>query len=211
MGPKIGFIKILDGNKKDKQIEILYFPPEYSMERSNTFSEIAIPGLESPYLQFVKGNAGSITIEVFYDTYEKGTDVREITSQLTDLLNIDPTIHAPPPLQFIWGLDSKEPFNCVLERVTKKFTMFNSDGVPVRARLNITLKEFKMQLNSRERELQSPDKTKVYIAKQGDSLWAIAYREYGDADMWRPIAEKNNIYDPRSLKPGTELVIPPLE
>lgn len=211
MGPKIGFIKILDGNKKDKQIEILYFPPEYSLERSNTFSEIAIPGLESPYLQFVKGNAGSITIEVFYDTYEKGTDVREITSQLTDLLNIDPTIHAPPPLQFIWGLDSKEPFNCVLERVTKKFTMFNSDGVPVRARLNITLKEFKMQLNSRERELQSPDKTKVYIAKQGDSLWAIAYREYGDADMWRPIAEKNNIYDPRFLKPGTELVIPPLE
>lgn len=97
MGPKIGFIKILDGNKKDKQIEILYFPPEYSLERSNTFSEIAIPGLESPYLQFVKGNAGSITIEVFYDTYEKGTDVREITSQLTDLLNIDPTIHAPPP------------------------------------------------------------------------------------------------------------------
>ncbi|KAB2944599.1 MAG: LysM peptidoglycan-binding domain-containing protein [Candidatus Methanoperedens sp.] len=211
MGPKIGFIKILDGNKKDKQIEILYFPPEYSLERSNTFSEIAIPGLESPYLQFVKGNAGSITIEVFYDTYEKGTDVREITSQLTDLLNIDPTIHAPPPLQFIWGLDSKEPFNCVLERVTKKFTMFNSDGVPVRARLNITLKEFKMQLNSRERELQSPDKTKVYIAKQGDSLWAIAYREYGDPDMWRPIAQKNNIYDPRFLKPGTELVIPPLE
>lgn len=211
MGPKIGFIKILDGNKKGKQIEILYFPPEYSLERSNTFSEIAIPGLESPYLQFVKGNAGTITIEVFYDTYEKGTDVREITSQLTDLLNIDPTIHAPPPLQFIWGLDPKEPFNCVLERVTKKFTMFNSDGVPVRARLNITLKEFKMQLNSRERELQSPDKTKVYIAKQGDSLWAIAYREYGDPDMWRPIAQKNNIYDPRSLKPGTELIIPPLE
>lgn len=95
--------------------------------------------------------------------------------------------------------------------MTKKFTMFNSDGVPVRARLNITLKEFKMQLNSRERELQSPDKTKVYIAKQGDSLWAIAYREYGDPDMWRPIAQKNNIYDPRFLKPGTELVIPPLE
>ncbi|NJD51981.1 MAG: LysM peptidoglycan-binding domain-containing protein [Candidatus Methanoperedens sp.] len=211
MEPKKGFIKILDGNKKGKQIEILYFPPEYSLERSNTFSEIAIPGLESPYLQFVKGNAGTITIEVFYDTYEKGTDVREITSQLTDLLNIDPTIHAPPPLQFIWGLDPKEPFNCVLERVTKKFTMFNSDGVPVRARLNITLKEFKMQLNSRERELQSPDKTKVYIAKQGDSLWAIAYREYGDPDMWRPIAEKNNIYNPRSLKPGTELAIPPLE
>lgn len=211
MDPKKGFFEILGGSKEGTKIEVLYFPPEYSIERSNTFSEVAIPGLESPYLQFVRGNAGSITLELFYDTYEKGIDVRELTGKLTDLMNIDPTIHAPPPLQFIWGIDSKEPFYCVLERVTKRFTMFNSKGAPVRARLNITLKEFKMQLNSRERELQSPDKTKLYLAKNGDSLWAIAHREYGNPGMWRPIAEKNNIYNPRFLKPGTELVIPPLE
>lgn len=211
MDPQKGFFEILGGTKKNTKIEVLYFPTEYSIEKSNTFSEVAIPGLESPYLQFVKGNAGSITLELFYDTYEKRIDVRELTSKVTDLINIDPTIHAPPPLKFIWGLDSREPFNCVLERVTKRFTMFNSDGKPVRARLNITLKEFKMELNSRERELQSPDKTKVYLAKNGDSLWAIAHREYGDPDMWRPIAEKNNIYNPRFLKPGTELIIPPLE
>lgn len=211
MEPKKGFIKILEGGKKGKQIEILYFPPEYTMDKSNTFSEVAIPGLESPYLQYVKGNAASVTLEVFYDTYEKGTDVRKLTDQLTDLMNIDPSLHAPPPLQFVWGLDPKEPFNCVLEKVTKKFTMFSSAGVPVRARLNITLKEFKIQLNSRERELQSPDKTKVYMVKQGDSLWQIAHSEYGDPYMWRPIADRNKIYNPRFLKPGTELIIPPLE
>jgi len=140
MDPQKGFFEILGGSKKNTRIEVLYFPSEYSLEKSNTFSEVAIPGLESPYLQFVKGNAGSITLELFYDSYEKGIDVRELTGKITDLINIDPTIHAPPPLQFIWGLNSKEPFNCVLERVTKRFTMFNSDGKPVRARLNITLK-----------------------------------------------------------------------
>lgn len=211
--PKKGFIKVLAGEqrKKNPEIEILYYPPEYSMEKSNTFTEVGIPGLESPYMQYVKGNAGSITLEVFYDTYEEGTDVRDFTNQLSNLMNIDPELHAPPPLCFIWGNPSPEPFYCVLERVTKKFTMFTSEGVPVRARLSITLKEFKMELNSRDRSLQSSDKTKIYITKQGDSLWAIAAREYGDPFFWRPIADKNNIENPRLLEIGKEIIIPPLE
>ncbi len=80
--PKVkkGFIEILSGSNIGRQIEILYFPPEYSIEKSNTFAEIAIPGLEAPFLQYVKGNAGSITLEAFYDTYEQGTDVRDFTN-----------------------------------------------------------------------------------------------------------------------------------
>ncbi|AGB49813.1 LysM domain-containing protein [Methanomethylovorans hollandica DSM 15978] len=208
---KKGFIEILNGNKKGEQIEILYFPPEYSFEKSNTFAEISIPGLEAPYLQYVKGNTGSITLEAFYDTYEAGTDVRDFTKQLSDLMNIDPKIHAPPNLHFIWGMSSQEPFACVLERVTTRFTMFNSDGIPVRARLSITLKEFKIGLNERERVVESSDRTKLYVTKQGDSLWSIAYREYGDPALWRHIADANKIHDPRSLEMGMELVIPSVE
>jgi hypothetical protein len=211
MIPKKGFIEVLAGQQKHKEIEILYFPPEYSVEKSNSFTEISIPGLESPYLQYIKGNAGSITLEVFYDTYEEGTDVRELADQLSNLMNIDPKLHAPPPLRFIWGMLSAEPFICVLERVTKRFTMFRSDGVPVRARLNITLKEYKMELNIRERTVQSPDRSKAYITKQGDSLWLIAAEEYGDPTMWRAIAEANKIDNPRILETGKEIIIPPLE
>lgn len=211
MKPKKGFIEVLAGQQKHKEIEILYFPPEYSVEKSNSFTEISIPGLESPYLQYIKGNAGSITLEVFYDTYEEGTDVRELTDHLSNLMNIDPKLHAPPPLRFIWGMLSAEPFICVLERVTKRFTMFRSDGVPVRARLNITLKEYKMELNIRERTVQSPDRSKAYITKQGDSLWLIAAEEYGDPTMWRAIAEANKIDNPRILETGKEIIIPPLE
>ncbi len=209
--PKKGFIEVFKGKDSGKQIEILYFPPEYSVEKSNSFAEIAVPGLESPYLQYSRGNSGSFTLEVFYDTYEAGEDVRKYTDQLTELMNIDPTLHAPPVLRFIWGMSSKEPYYCVLERVSKRFTMFNSAGVPVRAKLNITLKEFKIDLSSRERDLQSSDKTHVYLTKEGDSLWSIAYREYGKAGLWRPIALENKIENPLVLEPGTELVIPPVE
>jgi hypothetical protein len=208
---KKGFIQILSGIKKGEQIEILYFPSEYSIEKSNTFAEVSVPGLESPYVQYAKGNAGSITLEAFYDTYEEGTDVREFTKQLSNLMNIDPELHAPPFLRFIWGMPSEEPFTCVLEKVTTRFTMFNSDGIPVRARLNITLKEFKIELNERERSRKSSDRTRMYVTRQGDNLWSIAYKEYGDPALWRPIADKNRIHEPRLLEPGTELIIPFLE
>jgi nucleoid-associated protein YgaU len=89
--------------------------------------------------------------------------------------------------------------------------MFNSDGIPVRARLSITLKEFKTGLNERERNEQSSDKTKVYVTKQGDSLWSIAYREYGDPALWRHIADENKIHNPRLLETGVELIIPSVE
>ncbi|HML25871.1 MAG TPA: LysM peptidoglycan-binding domain-containing protein, partial [Methanomethylovorans sp.] len=75
----------------------------------------------------------------------------------------------------------------------------------------ITLKEFKIGLNERERNKQSSDKTKFYVTKQGDSLWSIAYREYGDPALWRYIADANKIHDPRSLETGAELIIPSVE
>lgn len=199
------------GGKKGKKIEVLYYPTEYEMTKSNKFSEIDILGLETPYLQYSRGNSGSIKLEVFYDTYSEKTDVRKYSNQLSDLLKIDPDLHSPPPLRFIWGMPAQEPFICVLESVNTKFTMFLSDGTPVRARLNLTLKEFKMELNAREIGKQSPDKTKIYVTKKGDSLWLIASEKYGDPTLWRPIADKNKIRNPKSLEPGTELFIPPLE
>lgn len=206
-----GLIKILEGGQKNEQINVLYYPAEYTMEKSNTFSEVNVPGLETPYIQYSRGNSGSVSMEVFYDTYENDTDVREYSNKLSDLLKIDPHLHAPPPLSFIWGMPNDEPFTCVLEKVSTKYTMFSSKGYPVRARLNITLKEFKIKLNKREESKQSPDKTKTYTTKRGDSLWLIASEKYGDPSMWRQIADKNKIKNPRFIEPGIELLIPSLE
>jgi nucleoid-associated protein YgaU len=204
------------------KVECLFNPKELSVEKSNQFADVNIPGLSSPIHQFVRGNARLVTMDLFFDTYEQGEDVRKHTDQITGwdagpmqsalspkkgLMDIDSDLHAPPICIFIWGTFS---FQCIIEKVTKKFTMFDQEGFPVRATLSVTLKEYKeVDVQVKEIALQSADLTKRWVVTQGDSLWGIAFSEYGDPQDWRLIADANNIDNPRLLSPGQELVIPP--
>ncbi|MBL0386230.1 LysM peptidoglycan-binding domain-containing protein [Tumebacillus sp. ITR2] len=49
---------------------------------------------------------------------------------------------------------------------------------------------------------------KIYTAVDGDSVWKLALRFYGDGGLYRKIANANNLDNPDQLKPGTKLVIP---
>jgi nucleoid-associated protein YgaU len=53
----------------------------------------------------------------------------------------------------------------------------------------------------------------TYTVRSGDSLSAIAKREYGDAGQWRRIYEANRdqIDNPDLIHPGQELKIPRTE
>ncbi|RLC76691.1 MAG: peptidoglycan-binding protein [Chloroflexi bacterium] len=203
-------------------VPCLFNPNELTVEKSNHFAEVNIPGLSSSVLQFVRGNSRTITLDLFFDTYEEGTDVRIFTDRITGwdagsmfsklpnatkgLMDIDSDLHAPPVCLFIWGTFV---FQCIIERVTKKFTMFLPEGIPVRATLTVTLKEYKeVDIQVKELDLHSADITKRWLVKEGDSLWIIAHREYGDPSKWRQIALANNIENPRRLTPGQELIIP---
>ena len=63
-----------------------------------------------------------------------------------------------------------------------------------------------------ETNMQSVGHTRTFTVKQGDTLHAIAFREYGSVDHWRTVADANRdaIGDPRRLVPGSVLVLPRL-
>jgi hypothetical protein len=204
-------------------VPFMFNPNELTVEKTNQYAEVNIPGLPSSVFQFVRGGAKSLTMDLFFDTYEEKLDVRIFTDRITGwdsgslfkaspfkgLMDIDSDRHAPPICLFIWGTLI---FQCVIERVTKKFTMFLPEGIPVRATLNITLKEcMDVETQLKETYFQSADRTKTWHVKQGDTLWLIAAKEYGNPALWRHIAEKNRISNPRLLEPGRDIVIPPLE
>jgi len=49
---------------------------------------------------------------------------------------------------------------------------------------------------------------KNYQAQQGDTLFAIAQREYGDGDLYPVIALQNDLADPAHIQVGQQLLIP---
>jgi nucleoid-associated protein YgaU len=189
-------------------IPVMFNPPEYSIQKTNEFAEVGIPGLGSSLLQFVKGSAATLTMELFFDTTDLGLDVRIITSFVVGLTAINARTHAPPRLMFVWGTLI---FPCVLESVTQQFDYFNAIGMPLRATLSVSLKGYDTLVELLSGiPLESADRTKGRVVKAGDTLQAIAAVEYDDPRPWRLIAQASSIDNPLTIAPGQSLSIPPL-
>ncbi len=102
-------------------------------------------------------------------------------------------------------------FKGVIEALNISFTLFTPDGVPIRAKLSLTLKEDRpVAIQVKESPKSSPDVEKHHVVRRGDTLSGIAAMAYGDPGEWRAIARANGIGDPRVLAPGVDLVVPRL-
>ncbi|HEX4461898.1 MAG TPA: peptidoglycan-binding protein, partial [Polyangia bacterium] len=85
-----------------------YNPNELTFDKQMQYAEITIPGLDAPLQQFVRGNAERLTIELFFDSTEKGMglgaqSVTALTDKVFQLARIDPDLHAPPIVTFSWN------------------------------------------------------------------------------------------------------------
>jgi len=210
---------VITNTTTSERIAVMFNPEEYSVSRENTFAQIAVPGLSAPIIQFSHGNQQSLEMELFLDSYEAhrqgsrqitgaGEDVRKHVRKITDLMNIQSATHAPPVLLFTWGSLS---FTCVLSRATQKFIMFLSDGTPVRARVQVTFSQFNnAELEAKEVKRETADYSKFHIVRPGEKISAIAADAYGEPRLWRAIALRNGLEDPRSLPAGQRLLIPRL-
>lgn len=206
------------GGKFPPVFSVQFNPAELALSKGAQMAEIAVPGLDAPILQFVRGQSEKMSVELVFDTAATGgvsagaQDVRNLTEPFYQLVKIQSNTHAPPRIRLVWGVGMM--FSAVVESVQRKFTLFTPEGVPVRATLTVGFVEYKdLTEQLRDLNLQSSDHTKRRLPRRGERLDQIAYEEYGDPAEWRRIAESN----PGSLtsrlepRPGVELVLPPAE
>jgi nucleoid-associated protein YgaU len=204
-------------------IEALFNPERYTVTKSVELSEVPIPGLDAPVVQFVRGLNEKINLELFFDTTDRGMadqviDVRSLTNKVYGLLKVNGDLHAPPRVMLSWGTGGQLtshgtsiPPWLILESVSEEFSVFSPVGIPLRAKLTVSFREawtIEEQLWVTPR--RSSDRTKLYRVVGRQTLSHIAAAEYQDPDSWRPIADANGLDNPRHLEPGTMLVIPRL-
>lgn len=216
-----------DGTNDGTAMELDYAPPELNFSKAVQFAEIAIPGLEQPLLQFVRGDAETLNMDLFFDSTGQGTgeDAVAVTDRVEafhKLVAIKGDLHAPPLVRVSWGQNfpgtamgetqtAGEHFTAVVLSVARRFTLFSPDGKPLRATVTVALKHYAtVEQQVQAINYQSADHTRTHVVAEGETLPLIAHDAYADARKWREIADHNGLADVRDLVPGTTLELPPL-
>jgi Contractile injection system tube protein/LysM domain len=190
-------------------IPLCFNPTEYQISKANTFADIPIPGLETPLLQYVRGDSEKLSVEALVDSSNTLEDVRVLyVRRLRKLMSINPQEHAPPLVAFVWD---RRVFTGVLESLAVSYVLFTPDGIPLRAKLTMSLREYISAADQAARTpLQSPNVEKTFVVRRGDTLASISQALYRSPVHWRELAAANGISDPRRLQPGQVLTAPRL-
>ena len=215
--PTKGSIESMEGEKIT--VDFAYNPKDYTISKQNQWSTArSNRGHNSAPLTFGGGNPMQLKLQLLFDTYESGDDVRvAYTNKLFKLMEINPSLPAgtsrrtgqPPKCKLQWG--KVFSFICYVESVSCQFNLFLADGTPVRCTADV---QFKQAVDPHEQPGTNPTSggeggERSVVVQPGDRLDLIAYQQYGDPNAWRAIAQANRLANPTRLRPGQTLIIPP--
>ncbi len=207
------------------KIPVYFNPTEYSISKSNEWKYDKVKGNSLPEAQFGGGNPRELSLNLMLDASLLGKDahVRGLTNDLFKMMEVkegqkagDPGA-VPPFVTFTWGKETT--FKAVCTQLTVAFKLFRPNGDPIRADVKMTLKQAApaSTASSTGANLGTNPTTRanaghgVHMVKDGDTLPSIAYQAYGDATVWRAIADVNGIENPLHLRRGRPLSLPKLE
>ena len=205
--------------------DVLFNPTEYSISKSNEWKFEKVTGTAFTAPQFGGGNPRELTLNLLLDAslLGKTQHVRGITDQLFRMMEVPggsaggSSKAAPPFITFTWG--SETTFKSVCTSLTVAYKLFRPNGDPIRADVKMTLKQAEpastASSTGANRGTNPTTRAKaghgVHTVKDGDTLPSIAYEAYGDATVWRAIADANGVENPLHLRRGRALSLPRLD
>jgi hypothetical protein len=173
---------------KRKPIVVMFNPTEYSITTNMSYADINVPGLRVPLVQFVRGEAKTLTAELFLDRTDTGQSLKDALDELRGFVTILKDLHAPPVCRFKWG--DVDQFDGVVTGFTEKFVLFDEKGNVLRARVTLSMKSYQpAELQYKALDYKSPDRTKTRVVQAEERLDLIAAEEYGDPTLWTVTAK----------------------
>ena len=200
------------GGKAKDTLKVQYNPSEYSLESSAKYAVPKAKTSQDAKQEYINEESDRLSFKLTIDGFTKNStddeseaaNVSEDVQKLKSLLKIDGDQHKPPECEFKWG---GLEFRGVMDKLSVRYTMFSSNGKPIRAALDVSI----VQTKTMPTVLNSPDRTKRRVLPQDTELYMVANEEYDSPEEWRPIAIANGIKNPRIVETGVALRLPPLE
>lgn len=98
-----------------------------------------------------------------------------------------------------------------LKTLKTEYTLFDPDGIPLRAELKVMLTGYCSQKEEKSRfSKRSPDVSRLVTLKEGQTLAALCNEIYGDPLLVDQVARFNNLNGYRDIPAGTEILMPML-
>jgi nucleoid-associated protein YgaU len=114
----------------------------------------------------------------------------------------------PPIVKLVWG---KEWFPAYVASVNTTISMFDATGKALRATVKVSMKEMPPKAPGPNPTSGSKVGHQSYATVAGDTLQGVAARVYEQPTYWRGLAKANDIDDPKRIRPGTRLYLPPID
>jgi len=199
-----------------EEISFLYNPTSLTIKKVNKWNAKNKQGEDAPELVFDGGESGSFDLrDIVFDTTHTGEAVTVYTNKLLDLMkaqgaDTDNNDDRPPSVQFHWG--KIHSFDAVIKDLTITFTYFSQEGIPLRAKVSMTLSQLKREgaWSLQNPTSGTPRPHRTHQVQAGETLDRIAADYYGDATDWRRLASANGINDPLAIRPGQVISVPKL-
>lgn len=137
MGLTKAMINIYQGGKTNPidTINVCFNPDSYKV---NTDRQISIKKQidkdKSANSQVTGPNPQTLSMKLYFDTYEEKVSVTKYTNRLLLLLKNE--TEEQNSCEFVWG---KFKFRGLVNSLNQEFTMFLEDGTPVRANMDLTI------------------------------------------------------------------------
>lgn len=200
-----GEIQSTEGSK-DK-VGFYFNPKEITIDKVVPWQAHKHTEGDAPTLEFTAAQPKTLACELMFDAFEEAEDVHaKYISKLEQFALIDSSKKRPPLLTFVWG--SNFPvFKGVIENINVKYTLFLPDGTPCRASVNLKMKQADKLLNKKEAEAANKKaaQKKGTTTQGGERADQVAENSGHGAENTRQMAADNNIDNPQSIPPGTNV------
>jgi hypothetical protein len=199
--------------KKGEPYTVTVNPGKYTHSYVVKYDETGKIGAASTEVKFDQAAPQKLKFELLFDaTGVIATGPTDLDAEITAFRKVvydyQGEIHSPYYLKVYWG---KLWFRSRLTELTINYTLFQSDGTPLRAKADVTFVGcVSPKTAAEEAATTSPDMTHRVLVRAGDTLPVMTYRVYGDSRHYLEVARTNQLADFRRLKPGTLLAFPPL-